>query len=111
MMLKPLLPTLREKKRYIAFEVQAEKRVPLDQVMSCVENTLKKFLGDLGMARAGVHFLKDWKNQRGILKTNTKHVDEVKAALALVQEIAGGKAIVRSLAVSGTVDKIRRTHF
>ena len=111
MRLKPVLPTLREKKRYVAFEVQAEKSLPLDQVRSGIEKTMKAFLGDLGMARAGVLFLNDWKNQRGILKASTRSVYEVKAALALVENIADHKAVVRSLAVSGTVDKLRRTYF
>jgi len=105
------LPSLREKKRYIAFEVHTEGRLGLEQTKHGIEQTMKSFLGELGMARAGVLFLNDWKNNRGILKVNTKYVDDVKASMALVQEIAQHKAIVRSVAVSGALEKIRSAYF
>lgn len=111
MKLKPLLPSLREKKRYIAFEVQTESELSLAEARESIEATMHGFLGDLGMARAGVLFLKDWKQQRGIIRVNTKHVDDVKAAFALVQEVAKHKAKVQSLAVSGAIGKIRESYF
>ena len=111
MKLRPLIPSLREKKRYVAFEVQTEGKIDLDHAKKGIENSLKSFLGDLGVARAGVLFLKDWKNNRGILKVNTKHVDEIKASFALIQDIAHHKAIVRSVGVSGALEKIRSSYF
>ena len=111
MKLKAVLPSLREKKRYIAFEVQTEKAFGLEHVKKSIEQSMKGFLGDLGMARAGVLFLLDWKQNKGIIKVNTKYVDEVKASLALVQEIAQEKAIIRSIGVSGALEKIRESYF
>lgn len=111
MRLKPLSPTLREKKRYIAFEVLTESVVTLADVVKSIKNVMRGFLGDLTMARLGVLFLKDWKNHRGIIRVATPYVDEVRATLVLVQEVAQQKAVVRSLAVSGTVNKIRGTYF
>ena len=111
MRLKPLSPVLREKKRYIAFEVVTERPVALAEVVGSIRNVMRGFLGDLTMARLGVLFLKDWKRNRGILRVATPYVDEVRATLALVQEVARQKAVVRSFMVSGTIDKIRRTYF
>jgi ribonuclease P/MRP protein subunit POP5 len=111
MKLRPLLPSLREKKRYIAFEVETEGTVDLDHAKKSIEQSMKGFLGDLGMARAGVLFLNDWKYNRGIIKVNTKYVDEVKASLALVQDMMERKAIVRSVGVSGALEKIRESYF
>lgn len=111
MKLRPLLPSLREKKRYIAFEVQTEGQIGLEQAKKSIEQSMKGFLGDLGVGRAGVLFLNDWKQNKGIIKVNTKYVDEVKASLALVQEIAQHKAIVKSIGVSGALEKIRSSYF
>lgn len=111
MKLRPVLPSLREKKRYIAFEVQAEKVFGFEHVKKSIEQSMKGFLGDLGMARAGILFLHDWKENKGIIKVNTKYVDEVKGSFALVQEIAQEKAIVRSIGVSGALEKIRHSYF
>ncbi len=110
MVLKPLIPSLREKKRYIAFEVKADHAVAFHDAKKQIEQSMHTFLGDLGMAKAGVIFLKDWKNNRGIFKVNTKHVDEAKAALALVQTINSTKAIVQSVGVSGSLDKMRSSY-
>ncbi len=111
MKLRPLLPSLREKKRYIAFEVHTDGKIDLDHAKKSIEQSMKGFLGDLGMARAGVLFLSDWKQNRGIIKVNTKYVDDVKASLALVQESASKKATIRSIGVSGALEKIRSSYF
>ena len=111
MKLRPLLPSLREKKRYLAFEGQTEEKVDFEHAKKSIELSMKGFLGDLGMARAGVLFLNDWKQNRGIMKMNTKYVDEIKASLALVQEVAERKAIIRSIGVSGALEKIRSVYF
>lgn len=111
MKLRPLLPSLREKKRYIAFEVQTEGKVDLEHAKKSIEQSIKGLLGDLGVARAGILFLNDWKQNRGILKVNTKYVDEIKASLALVQDIAEKKATIKSISVSGALEKIRSSYF
>ena len=111
MKLRQLLPSLREKKRYIAFEVQTNERIGLEQAKKAIEQTMKGFLGDLGIARAGILFLNDWKENRGIIKVNTKYVDEIKASFALIQDIAHHKAIVKSIGVSGALEKIRSSYF
>lgn len=102
MRLKSLLPSLREKKRYIAFEVQGERKLELKDAKELIERSIKDFIGDLGSAKAGVLFLKDWKNNRGIIKVNSKYVDEIKASLALIKDVK-----VQSLYVSGTIEKVR----
>lgn len=111
MKLRPLLPSLREKKRYIAFEVHTEGNIDLDHAQKSIEQSMKELLGDLGVARAGVLFLRDWKQNRGIIKVNTHCVDEIKASFALVEDIAGKKAIIKSIGVSGALEKIRTSYF
>ncbi|HLC22360.1 MAG TPA: Rpp14/Pop5 family protein [Candidatus Nanoarchaeia archaeon] len=107
MKLKPILPSLREKKRYIAFEVKTEENVDFNEVKTAIESAMKGFLGDLGMAHAGAIFLPDWKNNHGIVRVNSNMVDHTKASLALVTHIAGQKATVHSVAVSGVINKLR----
>jgi ribonuclease P/MRP protein subunit POP5 len=106
MRLKSLLPSLREKKRYVAFEVQGDRKLEFKDAKDILECSIKEFIGDLGMARAGVLFLKDWKNNKGIIKVNTRYVNEIKGALALIKEHK-----VQSLFVSGSIEKVRRQCF
>jgi ribonuclease P/MRP protein subunit POP5 len=108
MKLKALLPSLREKKRYVGFVVESKESLDLKQVKESIETSMKELVGSLGMANAGLLFLKDWKDNKGIVRVSTKNVDHLKASLALIKEINGKKIIIKSLGVSGVVDKVRK---
>ncbi len=105
------MPSLREKKRYLAFEVETERKFNLEEIKESIENSMKRFVGELGMAKAGIKFMKDWKNNRGIIKVNTKSVDELKASLALVTNSKEEKIIIKSLTLSGSIEKVREQCF
>tara|TARA_Y100000310_G_scaffold309580_1_gene353833 strand:- start:1522 stop:1872 length:351 start_codon:yes stop_codon:yes gene_type:complete len=111
MKLKHLLPSLREKKRYIVYEVQANSQITHTEAKKEVSNKMKQFIGELGIAQAGLMHLKDWKNNQGIIKVNAKHVDHAKASLSLIKTINEKKATVKSVAVSGIINKLRKKYF
>ncbi|MBI3035858.1 hypothetical protein HYY71_06065 [Candidatus Woesearchaeota archaeon] len=107
--LKPILPSLREKKRYLVFEVISKERIEdPGKISNAVWNCSLKFLGLLGAAKAGIMVLSNkWDSslQRGIIKVSHKHVDAVKAALAFAGKIDNADIIFRSLGVSGILRK------
>ncbi len=105
---KILLPSLKEKKRYLAFEVKADTELAHKDARQAIRNEMSKLVGDIGMAKAGLMFLDDWKDNKGILKVNNKSVDEAKAALTMLQKINNKKVIVKSIGVSGILNKIRQ---
>ena len=110
--LKPVLPSLREKKRYLAFEVISKEKIDNPRVVSdAILNCSLEFIGKLGAAKAGIMFLSNkWNagSQRGIIKVGHKHVDQIKAALALATKIDDKQVIIRSLGVSGVLNKVER---
>ena len=107
--LKPVLPSLREKKRYLAFEVISKERVSsAEEVSEAIWDCSLRFLGQLGTARAGLMVLNnkwDAQRQRGIMKVGHKHVDALKAALMFASKIKNNDVIFRSLGVSGILRK------
>ena len=107
--LKPILPTLRERKRYLSFEIIGKHKIKdFSSVSSAVWSSLTSFMGELGCAKAGIWVLNDKydeKTQRGIIKVGHKHVNELKTSLALINEIEKNEVIVRSLNVSGILKK------
>ena len=106
--MKPLLPVLKERKRYILFEVKSKTNIENVDVKKQVTKACLQFLGELGVAKSGVRYLpENYKNGKGIIRVGHKHVDEVKAALALITEIGGQKASVNVLKVSGVIDKVK----
>ena len=107
--LKPILPSLREKKRYLVFEVMSKEKInDFDAVSSSIWECSLKFLGKLGAAKAGIIVLNNKWNQelqRGIIKVGHRHVDELKAALIFGSKISNNDVIFRSVGVSGILKK------
>mgnify|MGYP001588899615 CR=1 FL=1 len=102
--IKPLLPSLKERKRYILYEI--DSNVKMDNLRRDIFNELRGFLGDLGLAKAGLNFV-SYKNNKGILQVSHNTVDEVKTGLALIKNIGNNKLRVRTLKVSGVLNKLK----
>ena len=105
--MKPILPSLREKKRYIAYEVLAEKALRREAITGAINQGLLRFLGELGCAKAGILFIEN-KENKGMLKVNNQMVDQIKAGLSLIKDINGEKVIIKTTKVSGTLAKLRK---
>lgn len=107
--IKPVLPSLREKKRYLTFEILSKSKIKdFSQVSGAIWNDLLSFIGELGAAKAGIIIMQDKynaNNQKGIIRVNHKYVDKLRASLSLVKQIDGKEVIIRSLTVSGMLNK------
>ena len=107
--LKPILPSLREKKRYLVFEVISKEKIKnIEAVSGAISRAALQFLGQFGSAKAGILVLNNkWnaETQRGIMKVSHKHVDDVKASLVFARKIGNDDVIIRSLGVSGILKK------
>jgi len=112
--LKPVLPSLREKKRYLVFEVISKHKInDFNEVSDVITESASGFLGQLGAAKAGLLPLANKWNpelQRGIIKVGHKHVDGLRASLAFASKIGGHEAIFRSLGVSGILKKAENNY-
>ena len=104
--MKSLLPSLKEKKRYIAFEAITKNKLS-DDSLKIIVRKINSFLGVLESAEAGIMPI-EFKNNKGIIKVNHKYVDKVKSAFTFINEINNEKIILRSLAVSGMINKARK---
>ncbi|MBS3144663.1 hypothetical protein J4208_03695 [Candidatus Woesearchaeota archaeon] len=105
--MKPLIPSLREKKRYLHYEVTTETTLTAEEVKQAVQEALQQFLGDYGCAQAGIHCIENT-NKHGVLKTNTKQVNQVKTALALIKTIKNKSVMFKTIKVSGMINKVKR---
>ena len=106
MKLKPILPSLKEKKRYLSVEIISPDKFSAEEVKKSVEKSCLEFLGTLDAGKAGILFLSDkFKNNRGIVKTGHKYVDKVRSALALIKKIDNKEVIIQTKVVSGILKK------
>ena len=112
--LKPLLPSLREKKRYLVYEIIAKNTLSsYQQVADTINYTALQFLGELGYGNAGVMLLNDqWDSemQRGIIKVSHLYVEHLRTALMLINSINNEEVIVRTVGISGILKKAKRKY-
>ncbi len=107
--IKAILPSLREKKRYLAFEILSKGHIKeFSSVSKAVWHGMLSFNGTNGSAQAGILLLPEKYNtalQRGIIRVNNRHIESLKAGLAAIQDVEGIPAVVRSIGVSGSLKK------
>ncbi|MBT3463868.1 hypothetical protein HOD20_01170 [archaeon] len=100
--LKPLLPVLKEKKRYVVFSIISKKNENIDQIFTLIEKNYKKLFGEFGLADAGLMYLKNKSlNNKGIIRINRKCVDKLKTSFTLLNE----DFIVDCAGISGILKK------
>lgn len=88
--MKPLRPSLREKKRYLLVKGNPEN----------IEKSILDFVGILGMSKTGINWIKRGRDY-AIISINRKSLDVVRASLCVWPE----KMVVEK--VSGTLKKLR----
>lgn len=70
--MKPLKPTMREKKRYLLVKGYTED----------IEKAILDFIGVLGMSKAGLSFIKKDTNS-AIISINRESINEIRASLCV----------------------------
>jgi len=104
------MPSLREKKRYLAFEVITDGNPASHEVDSSIRRGLLRYLGTLGTAKAGASVMKDQydtQSRKGIIRVAHTSTDQVSASLALINEVGSRKAMIRTVGASGILKKAR----
>jgi RNase P/RNase MRP subunit POP5 len=105
---KTLLPSWRERKRYLAIEVLSKSRIKaVADVSKAVWRSPLATCGELGAAKAGMLFMDKWDpvRQRGLLRVNHDQLHQVRLSLALIERINEQPVVVRSVGASGVLRK------
>jgi len=106
--LKPLKPSLKERKRYVVIKVTSEKNIPLNDIIETINRSCLDFMGILLFGKAGMIILKNqFSSDQGIIRINHKYVDFLKAALLEIKEIKKIKVNIEVCGVSGIIKKAK----
>jgi ribonuclease P/MRP protein subunit POP5 len=104
-----LKPTLRDRNRYIVFEILGEGRFDRRDVVNVIWSHLLRLYGEVGAAGASLWVMDyDMEGGRGIIKVNHGGVSMIRSAMALVKSIRGDRAVLNVTLVSGTLKKARQ---
>lgn len=102
--MKPLLSVLRERKRYLAFDVLAQKELEWRQIKRAITAAVKDYIGMNGLADAGLLFVKNNKN-KAVLRTSHTFLNKIRASLLFIRSIDNQPVIVKSIGASGMLNK------
>lgn len=108
--LKTLLPTLREKDRYISFHVISEEPISYSDLEQAIWNQFLDTFGELGVSKTNMWVMKNLynpKTQVGVIKCNNKSVQQVISGLGLISRLGDIRVIFKILKVSGTIKGLK----
>lgn len=114
--LKILPPTLRDKKRYVAFEVISQSRLNREEVISMVLDGSLYLHGACGTAKSDIWVVKLFEcsfentedgnsehRMKGIIRCRREVVDSVTAVLPTITQFRGKSIVFHTLGISGTI--------
>jgi ribonuclease P/MRP protein subunit POP5 len=106
-----LLPSLRERKRYILFQVISEEPIVYEELEQAIWNQFLDTFGELGVSRLDMKLVKDLYDpgkQTCVISCNNNSVQQVLAGLGLISRLGDRRIIIKILKVSGTIRGLRR---
>lgn len=117
MKLKILPPHLRNKKRYLTFEVISQTPLNRDEVISILWGALGEMYGACGAGRLDLWVIKVWnvhhhgKNgipgenaMKGIVRCNREEVRLVRSIIPSITHFKGNRVVFHTLGISGTIN-------
>ncbi len=106
--MKPYPSTMRDRKRYIAFEVYSDKNIDENSMRKALNQGILDFIGIKGSADASYQFIEyNEKSKKGRIKCNHYGLENIKQSLTAIGEISFNKAFVHIIKIAGTVKKTR----
>jgi len=107
-LIKPLLPSLRERNRYIVFEVISKAKFNSLAVFDAICRSFDDLFGQFGLAGAGLMLI-SWNKakSKGILRVSHTWKDALKASFLFMRGINNANVLVKSIATSGTIKKAK----
>ncbi|HEY9246652.1 MAG TPA: Rpp14/Pop5 family protein [Candidatus Methanoperedens sp.] len=96
------LPTLRDKKRYLAFEIISEKKIVPGELSKEIFNSICSLFGDVGCSEIDPRLI-SCEGGYGIIRCARGKTEEARAALACINSINGGRVTITVLGISGTI--------
>ncbi|MFH0870686.1 MAG: Rpp14/Pop5 family protein [archaeon] len=100
-----LRPCMREKKRYLAYELMSDKPLQRDADRQLIAR-INDLLGVFNTSKAGIMPVKyNPEKQRGLLKVERKFVDFVRACFVMIKSLNNQEVLIRTLYVSGMLNR------
>lgn len=111
---KPLPPSLRGRRRYIAYQVISESKFIFQDLSNSIWHSLLNLLGELGASKSDIWVARDIYDeikQIGIIRCSHDNVEQVRTALSLIERIGDVRVVVKVLGISGSIKATKMKFF
>ncbi len=98
--MKPLTPTLKEKKRYIMYTLETNSSIQKHLIIK----EIQKILGVFESARAGLQSIK-FSHNKGVLRVSLAALPHVRAAITMIKNIQEKECRIRIHKITGILKK------
>ncbi|MBN1761727.1 MAG: ribonuclease P [Methanomicrobia archaeon] len=108
-----LLPSLRERKRYLRFELMGEREIDKRELMKEIWDSIYSLYGDVGASESKLwlieyHRVEDRKEEEsnlsvGVLRCAHNKVEAVRASLACIHTVNDARVGIRVIRTSGSI--------
>ncbi len=102
---KAIMPSLREKRRYLVYRILSEEKLSNNNVKKAIEDACSSFMGELDYSKAGIMILGNL--DTGVVRVNNKYLNKVRAGMMLIDSIDNHKVIIETVGISGILKKAR----
>ncbi|UCG36128.1 MAG: hydrogenase maturation protease [Candidatus Bathyarchaeota archaeon] len=97
-----------EKRRYLAVKAEDTKQTDTRDLMSAIWDSIYRLFGEVGASKTSLSRIRSDDDEILILRCSHKALSMVRAAIAATTEIHGQTVTIRVLAVSGTLNALRK---
>lgn len=105
------MPTLKDKKRYLAFEIMSKNKIEsYNGSFEAIKDSFSRAYGTEGLGKAGIMPVEGcWNREKqiGLLRVNNKYLNELRGSLIMIKKIKEENVIVRSVFASGIIKKAK----
>ena len=99
----------RERRRYLALAIKTQHTFQEREIVYAVRNALIELFGEYGVSRANLKFMEiDLTKSFAIVRCSHTALEKVRASVASITAINGKPVVLHSIAVSGTLQALRK---
>jgi RNase P/RNase MRP subunit POP5 len=105
---KRLKPSMRQKKRYVAYELKSPVPLARGADRALVEQA-NQLLGAFLAPEAGIASIKyNPEKQRGILRLDRRYVEHLRKCFAMIKKLNNQEVMIKSIKTSGMIGKLKK---
>ncbi len=107
--LKILIPSMRERDRYIYFKIISENKISFYDLENGIINTILGFYGESGFSKMSFWLIRNlWgEDNCGVIKCNNNSVSKIILGLGLLPRLGDSRIIIDINKISGTIKGLK----